>query len=510
MGILNSPAVDLNLGCNSNGLNALDGFLKGLDSGVIGWRNDSSSGCCSWIGISCDIAPGLGKQVVGLDLGSFQLKGAISKSIAELDQLRVLNLSANGLHGALPLELFHLQNLHVLDLSDNQFSGTIPLDIDLPSIQVFNLPDNFFEGRRPLLLQSSNLKAYVIRGNLFSGSVDVDICNVSRQIQVVDFSYNGFSGNIPVGIERKEVFRNISAALKILQQCTNPTTLVLAGNFQGEEMPIVGIQGFESLKILSIPNSGLSGPITPWLGNCTELRALDLSRNLLWGGIPSWIDELVHLAYLNLSQNSLAGEITINLTQLPGFYPQPFLLPNYQTEQMEYDQLIKLPPSLDLSKNKLKGHIWPEFGIVANNRLEGAIPSGGQFSTFLSSSFEGNSGLCGTYFLVCMNTPAPDQLPPRSSSNEEEEEEETDSSIMGAPFGIGAATGFAVSVITGFCFPSSGRWFQVAGGRRRRAERFASPAASFAHASEITVWEVQGAGGMKMGNAVGDSLRTEK
>ncbi|KAL5973503.1 hypothetical protein ACLOJK_030154 [Asimina triloba] len=62
-----------------------------------------------------------------------------------------------------------------------------------------------------------------------------------------------------------------------------------------------------------------------------------------------------------------------------------------------------------------------------------------------------------------MNTPAPDQLPLTCSSNEEEEEE-TDSSIMGAPFGIGAATGFAVSVITGFCFASSGR------GRRKKVE----------------------------------------
>jgi len=59
--------------------------------------------------------------------------------------------------------------------------------------------------------------------------------------------------------------------------------------------------------------------------------------------------------------------------------------------------------SLDLSCNKLSGEIPQELtdltflGVLnlSNNRLVGEIAQANQFSTFNSSSFEGNAGLCG-------------------------------------------------------------------------------------------------------------------
>ncbi|XP_058080147.1 phytosulfokine receptor 1-like [Magnolia sinica] len=568
--------------CNSNDWRALQGFLTGLDSTIDGWGN-ASSDCCSWAGINCEMSSTLGvedstvlgKRVIGLDLGGRGLKGFISESLSGLDQLRVLNLSDNKLTSTVPTELFHFQHLEALDLSHNDFSGSIMADSDLPMILSFNVSNNQFTGRQPILARSTNLVAFIINTNKFDGPIDASICGMSSQVQVLDFSSNGFSGNFSTGFgncrsllelslhsneligslpdslfelvllnelklhknrlsgllsdgignlsnlmhldlsinefsgnlpdvfsklgklevfsaysnsftgplpasllslsslcflnlnnnsfsggidldctamvhlshldlgsnqfrgnipnslssctELKTInlaknsldgqipdsfkhlqeltslslsnnsFRNISAALGVLQQCKNLTTLVLTKSFHGEELPTYGIQGFKSLEVLIIPNCGLSGSVPPWLRNCTQLRLLDLSWNHLNGNIPSWLGSLDSLFYLDLSNNSLTGEIPESLTQLkslifpnisheestpPGF--PLFMKSNQNASGWQYNHASSFRPSLVLSSNELTGLIRPEFGNLeylhaldlSKNYLTGAIPGG--------------------------------------------------------------------------------------------------------------------------------------
>ena len=71
---------------------------------------------------------------------------------------------------------------------------------------------------------------------------------------------------------------------------------------------------------------------------------------------------------------------------------------------------------LDLSSNHLIGaiplaldnlHFLSKFN-VSHNDLEGPIPSGGQLSTFPSSSFDGNPKLCGIIVAkLCGSVEAP-------------------------------------------------------------------------------------------------------
>ncbi|KAJ8486601.1 hypothetical protein OPV22_019086 [Ensete ventricosum] len=54
---------------------------------------------------------------------------------------------------------------------------------------------------------------------------------------------------------------------------------------------------------------GLSGSISPDIGNLTYLRFLDLSRNHLQGQVQPELGNLLHLESLRLGSNSLTGEI---------------------------------------------------------------------------------------------------------------------------------------------------------------------------------------------------------
>nr|CAD1821562.1 unnamed protein product [Ananas comosus var. bracteatus] len=156
--------------CDTTDLNALQGFVEGLESSALGrsFNGSSSSNCCTWVGISCDLGSAPVKRVIGLDLSNKSLKGSVSSSLGSLDQLKELNLSCNSLNGSVPAELFHLPHLELLDLSMNMLSGLIPAESNLPSIRVFNISVNSFSGMHPILAGSSSLSVYDVSSNSFS------------------------------------------------------------------------------------------------------------------------------------------------------------------------------------------------------------------------------------------------------------------------------------------------------------------------------------------------------
>lgn len=135
---------------------------------------------------------------------------------------------------------------------------------------------------------------------------------------------------------------------------------------------------------LSLNNLSLRGTISPFLSNCTNLQALDLSSNFLTGPIPADLQSLVNLAVLNLSSNRLEGVIPPQLTMCA------------------YLNII------DLHDNLLTGPIPQQLGLlvrlsafdVSNNRLSGPIPASlsnrsGNLPRFNASSFLENKDLYG-------------------------------------------------------------------------------------------------------------------
>ncbi|XP_015890426.3 receptor-like protein 44 [Ziziphus jujuba] len=171
---------------------------------------------------------------------------------------------------------------------------------------------------------------------------------------------------------------------------------------------------------LSLTNLALRGSISPFLANCTNLQALDLSSNFLTGPIPSDLQYLVNLAVLNLSSNRLDGTIP---------------------PQLSFCAYLNV---IDLHDNLLTGPIPQEFGLlvrlsafdVSKNRLSGPIPvslsnRSRNSPKFNASSFDGNKDLYGY------------PLPPLKSKG---------LSVL-AIVGIGLGSGFASLVLsfTGVC-----------------------------------------------------------
>ncbi|XP_026406828.1 probable LRR receptor-like serine/threonine-protein kinase At5g45780 [Papaver somniferum] len=84
----------------------------------------------------------------------------------------------------------------------------------------------------------------------------------------------------------------------------------------GTLSPSVG--NLSRLQTMLLQNNLLSGPIPPEIGKLSKLQTLDLSGNQLVGEIPSSLGSLTHLSYLRLSWNKLSGLIPQSVANLAG------------------------------------------------------------------------------------------------------------------------------------------------------------------------------------------------
>jgi hypothetical protein len=329
-----------------------------------------------------------------MDLHDNELSGKLDLSFWNIPKLQVLSVANNILTGEIYPAICNLTNLNFLDTSENNFEGALPNCSSKLTLQFLNMSNNtlsgfptafcnssyitildlrynHFKGSLDWIHHLSQTKILLLGGNKFWGQISSNLCQL-QYLKIIDLSHNRLSGLLPPCIG------GISFGYRPADQMS----LGVGQSFQVAgfsdlyyDAPSFSYYDSYDLRGFSFYTKGNLYTYSPDFFKM--MSGIDLSANMLSGEIPWEIGNLSHLKSLNLSHNSFTGRI-------------PTTFANMSTIE-----------SLDLSYNHLSGPIpwqltqlWSlEVFSVAYNNLSGCIPNSGQFSSFGTECYIGNTNL---------------------------------------------------------------------------------------------------------------------
>ncbi|XP_054817535.1 receptor-like protein EIX2 isoform X2 [Prosopis cineraria] len=220
------------------------------------------------------------------------------------------------------------------------------------------------------------------------------------QLRSLDLHENGFSGEIPW----------------TFKYCTSLVLINLEGNNFSGSVPEWMQQNVSVLKLRS---NQFTGSIPPELCSLSNLIVLDLANNNLSGSIPRCLGKLISLVSGHMN-NGLIFKAD-DETEMLGFERTYKFKIDLHTkgQDLEYEKILKLVQSIDLSVNKISGEIPTQFFKLhklqslnlSYNYLVGEIPEQvGEMKDIESLDFSHNNlhgnipqSMSGLSFLSVLN-----------------------------------------------------------------------------------------------------------
>ncbi|KAK4339199.1 hypothetical protein RND71_040661 [Anisodus tanguticus] len=439
------------------------------------------------------------KLIMDVDISDGGIQGEVPTWFWNLtSQIRFLNLSHNQFVGEVPIisvPSIEYGGPWLMYLGSNNFSGPLPQISTI--VTELDLSDNSFsKGLSNLLCEAKNrsykLEILNLKGNDLSEEIP-DCWMNWPELRVLILRDNNLIGGIPKSMEVLSNLQSLDLGRNrlngpfpsSLRNCTKLHKIDLSENeFVGKLPSWLGMR-FPTLIVLILRSNKFDGELPQELCHLKDLQILDLANNAFVGIIPRCIgnfsamikgknevDDLNYSYYLgvliesakvttkgnmyqydtilalftsmDLSSNNLSGDIPISLTRLVGLRSFNFSKNNLTGRIPNGIGDMKVLESVDLSENQLYGQIPQSFSSLctlsflnlSDNNLSGMIPLSTQLQSFNQTGFQGNK-LCGLPLLVNCNSGV--KVP-----NGEYEEDESDKDELDW-FYISMATGFALS-----------------------------------------------------------------
>ncbi|KAB1227640.1 Receptor-like protein 12 [Morella rubra] len=249
-------------------------FDSAQSTKLVHWNQNAD--CCSWEGVNCSEG-----HVVGLDLSSESIYGGLdnSSSIFSLQYLQNLSLAYNYFYySEIPSEFDKLKNLSYLNLSNAGFAGQIPIAISrLTRLLILDLSALQFLGTPLLKLENPDLEMLVQ--------------NLPELIEL-------YLDGVNISARGNEWCLPISSSLPKLR-VLSLSNCYLSGPMDSSLMNL------QALSIIRLDNNNLSTPVPEFFANFRNLKTLGLSSCGLDGIFPEKIFQVPTLQILDLSNNPL-------------------------------------------------------------------------------------------------------------------------------------------------------------------------------------------------------------
>jgi Leucine-rich repeat (LRR) protein len=333
----------------------------------------------------------LNTNLVQIDLSSNFLQGEIPPTISNLQNLKILDLQGNQIRGAIPYSLGHLKHLEFLDLSNNTISHSIPSSFaNLSSLKTMNLGHNQINGTIPKSLGFlRNLQVLNLGANSLTGSMP-ETLGVLSNLVALDLSSNFLEGairekNLEQLSELKELRLSSTNMFLSVESSWIPVFqleyVLLSSCGVGPKFP-VWLKMQNSVKVLTMSNSGISDFVPSWFWNWTmQIEFLDLSNNLISGYLSNIF---LNSSSINLSSNNFKGRIpsvsaNVEILNIANNSISGQISPFLCEKKSSNNKLTVLDVSNNLLSGDL-GHCWIHWQNLVHlnlgrNNFSGEIPN---------------------------------------------------------------------------------------------------------------------------------------